>query len=196
RRKFLKNATIGALAGLLGTDIVFAATMPSRYVPLLFQGQDPADLFGKHKEMIVLNKRPWNMESPAHLLDDDVTPAGKMFVRNNGLIPEKIEMDTWSLTIDGESVRQKKTYSLSDLKTHFKTYTYQLTLECGGNGRSEYFPPAEGNQWNVGAVSCARWTGIRLRDLLLDTGIKDNAVYVGYHGADSHLSRDPAKEAI
>ncbi|MGB5553719.1 MAG: sulfite oxidase, partial [Flavobacteriaceae bacterium] len=87
-------------------------------------------------------------------------------------------------------------YTLADLKTKFKQYTYQLTLECGGNGRSEFDPPAKGNQWSIGAVSCAQWTGIRLRDVLNDVGVKDNAVYIGYHGADIHLSRDPNKEPI
>ena len=48
----------------------------------------------------------------------------------------------------------------------------------------------------LGAVSCANWTGIRLRDLLEDVGIKENAVYIGYHAADTHLSGDPAKEPI
>ena len=196
RRKFLKNTARGALAAWFGTDIVFASAMPEGYVPLAFQRQDPAEPFGKHRDMIVLNERPWNIESPAHLLDDKVTPADKMFVRNNGLIPEDIDADNWSLTVDGESVVQKKTFTLQELKTRFKTYTYQLTLECGGNGRGEYFPPTEGNQWNVGAVSCARWTGIRVRDLLNEVGIRDNAVYIGYHGADSHLSRDPEKEPI
>src|SRR5690606_11735570 len=163
---------------------------------IIFQDQDPAKLFGKHKDMIILNDRPWNIETPAHLLDDKITPSDKMFIRNNGLIPENIEPDKWTLTLDGESVKEKTIYTLNDLKTKFVSHTYQLTLECGGNGRSEFFPPAEGNQWTVGAVSCAQWTGIRLKDLLNEQGIKDNAVYVGYHGADTHLSRDPGKEPI
>lgn len=181
---------------MVGADIVFASTMPKDYVPLILQDRDPGKLFGKHKEMLVLNDQPWNIEAPAHLLDDKVTPAAKMFVRNNGLVPANIDIETWTLTVDGESVKTKKTYSLADLKSKFKHYTYHLTLECGGNGRREYFPPTEGNQWGVGAVSCAAWTGIRIRDLLEDVGIESDAVYLGYHGADTHLSRDPDKEAI
>ena len=184
------------MSAFVGKDIVFAAAMPKDYVPLILQDNDPVKLFGKHQEMMVLNDKPWNIESPAHLLDDKVTPSSKMFVRNNGLVPDNIAVDQWSLTIDGESVRESKTYSLKDLKSTFKQYTYQLTLECGGNGRKEYYPPTEGNQWDVGAVSCAKWTGIRLRDLLEDVGIQPNAVYVGYHAADMHLSRDPNKEPI
>lgn len=196
RRNFLRNASLGTFSALLGADIVFASTMPTGYVPVAIKDNDPTKLFGKHQDMVVLNEKPWNIEAQAHLLDDKVTPASKMFIRNNGIIPEKIDVDNWTLTVDGESVREKKTYALQELKTKFPQHTCQLTLECGGNGRSEFYPPAEGNQWTVGAVSSAEWTGIRLRDLLNDVGIKDNAVYIGYHAADLHLSRDPDKEPI
>ena len=82
------------------------------------------------------------------------------------------------------------------MKSKFKSYTYHLTLECGGNGRSEFDPPAKGNQWTIGAVSCAKWTGVRVRDLLEDVGIKPNAVYIAYHATDIHLSQNPEKEPI
>ncbi|WP_339680758.1 sulfite oxidase [Cyclobacterium marinum] len=195
RRKFIKRSALSSMAALLGSKIVYA--LPENYTPVaLEQDNDPGTLFGKHKDMIVLNDKPWNVESKVHLLDDDVTPADKMFIRNNGLIPDKIDVDNWTLTIKGEAMDEEKTYSLQELKTKFTNHTYQLVLECGGNGRKEYFPPTKGNQWSLGAVSCAKWTGIRLRDLLKDAGIKDNAVYVGYHGADKHISRDPNKSPI
>ena len=101
----------------------------------LSQEKDPATPFGKHEEMVVLNDQPWNVEAQAHLLDDVVTPADKMFIRNNGIIPENIAVDKWTLTIKGESSRQEKTYSLEELKTKFSQHSYHLVLECGGNGR-------------------------------------------------------------
>lgn len=196
RRDFIKKASLASMTALLGTDIVFASKMPKGYVPVAFQDNDPNKLFGLDKEMIVLNNQPWNVEAPAHLLDDEVTPHSKMFLRNNGLPPEEVDVDSWTLTIDGESVKEVKTFSLKDLKSKYPSHTYQLVLECGGNGRKDYYPPTAGNQWEVGAVSCAEWTGVRLRDILNEVGIKDDAVYIGYHGADSHLSRDPDKESI
>ena len=196
RRSFVKNSVLGSFAALLGTEIVYGAKMLEGYTPLALQDPDPFKLFKKHKDMIVLNDKPWNIESAAHLLDDKITPNSAMFIRNNGRIPENIDASNWVLTIDGESVKQPKSYSLSDLKTKFKQHTYQLTLECGGNGRSEYDPPAKGNQWSVGAVHCASWTGVRLKDILNDVGMKDDAVYIAYHSADTHLSGDPSKEPI
>ncbi|WP_411030520.1 sulfite oxidase [Spongiimicrobium sp. 3-5] len=196
RRNFTKNALLGSMAALLGTDIVFGAHMPSGYSPLGLQDPDPFKLFNIDPQLVVLNNKPWNIEARAHLLDDKITPNKFMFIRNNGLIPEDIDAASWKLTIDGESVQQTKTYTLAQLKSKFQQHTYQLTLECGGNGRSEFDPPAKGNQWTIGAVSCATWTGVRLRDVLEDAGIKSDAVYVGYHAADIHLSRDPNKEPI
>lgn len=196
RRKFIGKAALAAMASAIGTDVVFGMKLPEGYVPLGLQDPDPFELFKKDREMIVLNDKPWNMQAEAHILDDKITPNKYMFIRNNGLVPENIDVDKWTLTIDGESVKQEKTYSLAELKSKFKQYTYQLTLECGGNGRAEYNPPAKGNQWDVGAVSCAEWTGVRLRDVLEDAGIRSDAVYIGYHSADQHLSRDPSKEPI
>lgn len=196
RRRFIERSAVTVLSAAVGSEIVFGHFMPKDYLPLALQQTDPFEAFGKDKEMVILNEKPWNIEARAHLLNDEVTPAKYMFVRNNGLVPEVVDSTKWTLTIDGEAVKQKKVYTLSELKSRFKNYTYQLTLECGGNGRSEFDPPAKGNQWTLGAVSCASWTGIRLRDLLEDVGIGPDAVYIGYHAADLHLSRDPNKEAI
>lgn len=196
RRNFIKNAALTSVGTIAGVEVVFAHMMPKGYVPLALQDPDPFKMFHKNKEMVVLNDRPWNIEAQAHLLNEKITSNQNMFIRNNGKIPENIDVKNWKLVIDGESVKAPKTYTLAELKSKFKQHTYQLTLECGGNGRSEFDPPAKGNQWTVGAVSCATWTGVRLRDVLDDVGVKSNAVYIGYHAADVHLSGDTAKEPI
>ncbi len=196
RRKFLKRGSLVTLAAALGTEIVFGKNIIKGYQILGLQDPDPFKLFKKDPQMVVLNDKPWNMEAQAHLLDDKVTPNKFMFIRNNGKIPPNINIANWKIIFDGESIKTKKTYTLEELKSKFKQHTYQLTLECGGNGRSEFDPPAKGNQWTVGAVACAEWTGVRLRDVLEDIGYKQDAVYIGYHAADTHLSGDPGKEPI
>lgn len=197
RRKFIGRSTLALFGTLLGSQLVYGKFLPAGMIPVgLMDEAEQSGLPGKHPEMIVLNDRPWNLESPVHLLDDAITPAEKMFVRNNGLIPTSLDASAWTLTIDGESVPNPKTYTLNDLKTRFSQHTYQLVLECGGNTRSEYHPSTPGNQWGYGAVSCGSWTGVRLRDILNDVGVQDNAVYIGYYGKDVHLSGDAKKEVI
>ncbi|MEN7550209.1 sulfite oxidase [Rapidithrix thailandica] len=196
RRKFLAATALSGAGTLMGLNVVFANKLPKGTEPLAlgnFAGKVPE---GKHPELVILNDRPWNMETPPHLLDDKVTPADLLFVRNNGHPPSKIDEENWTLTIAGESVEKEVTLSLKDLKTKFKHYTYQLTIECGGNGRSEMNPPAKGNQWSTGAVGSPEWTGVRLKDVLEYVGIKSNAVYIGYYGKDVHLSGDSKKTVI
>ncbi len=196
RRSFIRRSVKVAAGSLLGMPVVFADKLPCgmSLVGLeLFNDVVPP---GKSKEMIVLNERPWNAETPPHLLDPTVTPADLFFVRNNGRIPENISEENWTLTIEGEAAKQTKTYTLKELKEGFKNYSYHLVLECGGNGRSEFNPGAKGNQWSLGAVGCSKWTGVRLKDVLADVGIESNAVYVGYYGADTHLSGDTKKVVI
>ena len=188
---------MASIASMLGMPVVFANNFPKEMTPVAFL--DPnfsLGLPGKSDKLTVLNDRPVNAETAPHYLDADLTPNDLFFVRNNGIPPSKINKDTWTLRIEGESAQQSKTYTLADLKNKFKQHTYNITLECGGNGRSEFNPPAKGNQWSTGAVGCAAWTGVRLADVLRDVGVKSNAVYIGYYGEDMHLSGDPKKDAI
>lgn len=197
RRNFIHTSGVTAMAAAIGMQIPFSKLLPEGMQLVgLAHAAEMMSIKGKIPEMIVLNDKPLNAEPPPHFLDDSVTPFNKMFVRNNGIPPVKVDAANWTLTIDGESVKKSVSLSLADLKSKFKTYTYQIQLECGGNGRSEFNPPAKGNQWRVGAISCAEWTGARLRDVLEYAGIKDDAVYIGYYGADTHISGDPKKVVI
>ncbi|MDU0356183.1 sulfite oxidase [Paraglaciecola aquimarina] len=197
KQGFTRRDFIASMSALLGSRIVFAGALPLGMVPVALANNEQAfKIAGKHSELVVLNDRPINAETPAHLLDDKVTPSDKLFVRNNGIPPTEIDLDNWTLTVEGESAEQKKVYSIAELKSRFTHYSYQLTLECGGNGRAEFSPQAKGNQWTTGAVGCPKWTGVRLADVLKDVGIKADAVYIGYYGKDSHLSGDPSKQAI
>jgi len=193
RRKFLKQSALLSLGAFTGLEVVYAKNLQFHWSPALIV--EPL-LEGKHPDLRVLNDRPLNAETPAHLLDDRITPADKLFIRNNGIPPKIIDIVNWTLSVEGESAKQKKSYRLEELKRRFKHYTYQLTIECGGNGRSEFNPPAKGNQWTTGAVGSPEWTGVRLRDVLKDVGIEDDAVYIGYYGKDVHLSGDSDKVVI
>ena len=181
----------------IGMPIVFGKNLTEEILPIeIYRSGIPDNIPGKSELLTLLNDRPVNAETPAHLLDDPLTPNDLFFVRNNGLPPTNIQPENWTLTIDGEAVNNSKSYSLQELKSKFENVSLDLTLECGGNGRKEFNPPAKGNQWSTGAVGCAQWTGIRLRDLLQDVGLKSNAVYLAYYGADTHLSGDPKKVSI
>ena len=198
RRGFLKGAGLAAMGAVVGGAIPFHRNMPAGLIPAALAGTtEDFKLMGKDG-LTVLNDRPINAETPPHLLDDDVTPNNRYFVRNNGTVPEmaeKMDATGWTLTVDG-LVDNPMTLTLDDLKSKFKPVKLKLQHECGGNGRAAFNPPAKGNQWTVGAVANAEWTGVRFGDVLKAAGIKPSAVYTGHYGADGHLSGDPKKDAL
>ena len=193
RRALVGSAGTAAFAAALGLPIPFARFLPRGMTPVAL-AQD--GLAGK-QGLTILGDRPLNAETPVHLLDENVTSAAHMFVRNNGHTPSltQDELAAWTLAVDGE-VETPLTLSIADLKNDFEAVTLQLQIECGGNGRKFMTPAARGNQWTFGAVSCAQWTGVRLADILARAGVKPSAVYTGHYGADIHLSGDPEKSPI
>ena len=103
RRSFLSTSGAAAVTATVGAPVVFLDRLPAGVT--LVGRQDPRPPDGKDG-LRLLNDRPVNAETPAHLLDDDVMPASRLFVRNNGLPPAAADVDpkTWTLEINGESV--------------------------------------------------------------------------------------------
>lgn len=210
RRGALKGAALATLGAALGTAIPFARTMPPGLLPAAFAqapttapaasapppvGPTVLRMDGK-AALILLAERPLNAETPETMLDDDVTPADKFFIRNNGLIPDAVsDPKAWRIKVDGE-VGTPLDLSLSDLESRFPMATLRLQMECGGNGRGAFVPETRGNQWGNGAISNGEWTGIRLRDLLAAASPTPDARFTGHYGADPHLSGDPARPSI
>ncbi len=187
RRAFLGTSALGLAGGLLGAGIPLQMTATRALAQSgVLDGKDRLDL---------LNDRPVNAETPAHLLDDEITPIDRHFIRNNGVVPAETSAEGWTLSIDG-LVDSPMEMTIDELRNNFEVVTMALTLECGGNGRAFFNPPASGNQWTYGAVACSEWTGVRLREVLEAAGVQDGAIYTGHHGADMHLSGDPERSPL
>ena len=192
RRGFLKGAGLTTMGAMVGGAIPFSDNLPSGFIPVALANENV--LVGKDG-LTLLNDRPVNAETPPHLLNDAITPTSRHFIRNNGIAPEDVDAETWTVTVDG-LVDSPTTFTIADLRSRFDVVTMALTIECGGNGRAFFDPPAKGNQWTLGAVACSEWTGVRLKDVLEATGVKSNVVYTAHVGADGHLSGDPEKLPI
>ena len=194
RRSFLSR-----LGMALGAPVIFADVLSRSgiFPEALAQSVLEKGWPGK-EELRMLSDRPLNAEASATLLDDPITPNHRHFVRNNGLIPDravKADLTGWSLTVDGE-VDQALTLDMPSLKRRFPNVSAALVIECGGNGRAGFYPRVSGNPWTLGAVGCARYTGVRLRDVLQEAGVRDSAVYLAYHAEDPTLNREPGKAPI
>jgi sulfite oxidase len=76
---------------------------------------------------------------------------------------------------DDEEEVPLRSFSLEDLKTRFKPHSVMNAMSCAGNrrrGMKEVSKDVQGNDWYVGAIGNAVFTGVRILDLLLDLGFK------------------------
>jgi DMSO/TMAO reductase YedYZ molybdopterin-dependent catalytic subunit len=125
--------------------------------------------------------RPQDLETPAATLDEEFTPNDTFFVRSH-FGPAILEPERYRLEIGGR-VRKPLSLRLDDLK-HLPRVTVAAVLQCAGNARSFYRPRVPGAQWGRGALGQARWTGVRLRDLLARAGVEPGAKFVRLLGGD------------
>ncbi|MYF99101.1 sulfite oxidase [Candidatus Poribacteria bacterium] len=188
RRDFLFNIGKVALLASIGTfgagcEAVNQGLFSRGLMPVVFDDLQAAEL--PKSDMLVHTESPFNGEFAPHYLNDYVTPTERHFVRNNSGIPERAinyDLNGWKLIIDGE-VHKELALSMEDLQ-QFPQVTMEVVLECAGNGRSLFDPEVSGTPWQRGAIACSEWTGVRLRDVLQEAGLKPSAVYTGNYGED------------
>jgi DMSO/TMAO reductase YedYZ molybdopterin-dependent catalytic subunit len=122
-----------------------------------------------------------------------VTPTDRFFVRNHTSTPV-IDRATWRLQVHGSGVRRELSVSYDDLLA-LPAVTLTRFVECAGNARSffdtQQHTPVPGTAWGLGAVGVARWTGVRLSDVLDRAGITPGALDVMPVGLDSRQVRRP-----
>lgn len=143
---------------------------------------------GKEK-LLVRSLRPPDYETPVALLDSFITPVEHFYVRSHLPTPPGLDASMWTLQVEGE-VDSATTLGLDDLRKMPAT-TVTIVLECAGNGRAFFDPPVAGIQWGKGAVGNARWTGVRLADVLRRAGAKSTGRFVHMNGADRPLGTMP-----
>lgn len=146
-----------------------------------------ADEEASHREsgpLITRVTRPFDAETPVRELTSFLTPTHRFFVRSHfgPPSPEFIAESNWTLRVGG-MVERPRVLTLRDLK-QVEAVTITAVVQCSGNGRAFHQPKVPGVQWERGAVGNAQWTGVRLRDVLAKTGVKEGARHVQLQGAD------------
>ena len=134
--------------------------------------------------LIVRVARPLDAETPVQEFVSYLTPNARFFVRSHfgPPPPEQLSEEHWQLRVTG-LVDRPLTLTLRDLK-QFEAATITAVVQCSGNGRALYRPKTPGVQWERGAVGNARWTGVRLRDVLAKAGLQTSGLHVQFQGAD------------
>lgn len=139
--------------------------------------------------LLQMNGYPVDAETPLELLGRTyLTPNDLFYVRHhwNPTMPDPA---TWVLEVDGE-VERPLSLSLSDLKAMPRT-SATCVLQCAGNGRGLQKPIVPGVQWKYGAVGNAKWTGVRVKDVLDRAGLKAGARHLHTFGADAPPEKVP-----
>lgn len=134
--------------------------------------------------MLLLTDRPPNLETPLKYFLLDYTPNNVFFVRwHLAGLPSKIDIDTFRLRVNG-NVQHELALSMNDLKTKFTPYTITALCQCAGNSRSFFDPRVPGGQWKNGAMGNAKWTGVKLKDIIAMAGAKHGSKEVAFNGLD------------
>jgi DMSO/TMAO reductase YedYZ molybdopterin-dependent catalytic subunit len=135
-------------------------------------------------DLIYLTREPINAETPLDRQVGPITPASRHYVRDHFAIPDAPR----HLAVDG-AVRTPLDLGLAEIRA-LPHRSLVVTLECAGNGRAFLDPPVNGEQWGIGAVGTAEWTGIPLRAVLEMAGPLASAVDVLCAGADAGAPSD------
>ena len=138
------------------------------------------------RDLLVLSEEPLNAETKLDELREAIVPAGRHYVRTHF----GVSTGPREVGITG-AVREPRSVSFDAVRS-LPARTFAVTLECAGNGRKFLEPPAPGEQWGLGAVGTAEWTGAALH-AVLDRGWLPSAVEVLFRGADEGVPKDLGK---
>ncbi len=137
-------------------------------------------------DLIVHSTTPYNAEPRLERLRAHiVTDAADFYVRSHGDVPE-IDIATFRLQVVGRA-GVALSLSMDDLRTMFREHTVEAVMQCAGNRRADLHNhrPVSGDPWAPGAIGNARWTGVRLADVLAAVGVQaDPALHVAFSSWD------------
>lgn len=200
RRGFLRAGAAAGGAVVAGATVARAAGGPD---PLITEVQDWASAFGqgvdevpygmpiRFEEHVVRRHVEWLTESPLssinftpiHALEGTITPQGCAFERHHSGAIELSKSD-YRLMING-LVDRPLVFTYADLE-RFPRIVQTSFCECAANGGMEWGgAQLEGVQFTHGMIHNMEYTGIPLRTLLEEAGVKPEGKWVYVEGADA-----------
>jgi DMSO/TMAO reductase YedYZ molybdopterin-dependent catalytic subunit len=188
RRTLLGAAGAGAAAAVSGpfTKLSVAQAAGVELTPGVPQGISSYVTMGTlpgKKPLIQLSDRPPNYEAPIEYLRTPITPNDQFYVRYHlSDIPE-VKAEGYKIAVGGDGANGTAEVTLDDL---MKMPAVELVAvnQCSGNRRGLSQPHVQGVEWGYGAMGCAKWKGVKLKDVLDKVGVKTEAIEVAFNGAD------------
>ena len=125
-----------------------------------------------------------------------ITPSSLHFERHHSGVPH-IDPADHQLLLHG-LVERSTVFTIQDLQ-RFPSVSRIHFVECAGNSsREQEGRPGPDPQKSHGLLSCSEWTGVPLKTLLTEAGLKKDAAWVIAEGADAcRMSRSiPLEKAL
>jgi sulfane dehydrogenase subunit SoxC len=199
RRNFLKGSLAAGGAFVAGGTAANAATPDKaitetqEWAQFLGAGVDarPYGTPSPFEKNVVRHNVEWLTASaessvnftPLHALDGIITPNGLCFERHHGGIAE-VDPSKYRLMING-LVDKPLVFTIDDLK-RFPRVNKIFFLECAANSGMEWRgAQLNGCQFTHGMVHNVMYTGVPLKYLLEEAGVKTNAKWIMPEGGDS-----------
>lgn len=188
RRALLGQAAMATVA--LATSKAWAQSTIDLGLPGGASERAITTTFPTKGPMVLQRTRPPLLETPFEVYDKGVfTPNDQFYVRWHwSVIPTEVNVDTFRLKVHGH-VDKEVTLSLKDILT-MPSVEVAAVNQCSGNSRGFFQPRVAGGEWGNGAMGNARWTGVRLKDVLALAGVKAGAVQVRFGGMDDPVVAD------
>ena len=139
-------------------------------------------------EMIVQRVNAPVLETPMSVFGEGlITPNDRFFVRWNWPMPTEVKAGAHRVAVGG-AVKQAVSLTLKEIAAAGEHVSVVAINQCAGNGRGLSEPRVTGTQWGNGAMGCAKWTGVRLKDVLAKAGVSEGATRVRFAGLDVPLT--------
>jgi sulfane dehydrogenase subunit SoxC len=196
RRRFLQGGTAVAGGAVVGASAVVAAETDNLPPAVPEWMKTPGEPMGSQPygapspfEKGVVKHISKNLKqyisasgrTPLQELDGIITPNGLFYERHHGGVPT-IDPAQHRLMLHG-LVERPLIFSMDDLR-RFPSESRIHFLECSGNpGYAKPYGKTASDL--VGLLSCAEWTGVSLKLVLQEAGLKPEAKWVVAEGADA-----------
>ncbi|MDB4254575.1 sulfite dehydrogenase [Yoonia sp.] len=198
RRNFLKGAAASGAALVGGTNAAKAAGDPAilekqPWAQFLGAGVDeaPYGVPSKFEAHVRRQNVPWLTADPVssinftplHELDGIITPNGLCFERHHAGVAE-VDPSAYRLMING-LVDRPLVFTMQDLM-RFPRENHVYFLECAANTGMEWAgAQLNGCQFTHGMIHNVMYTGIPLRLILQEAGVKTAGKWLLPEGADA-----------
>ena len=186
RRRFIAAAGAAMITASTSPRLSLAEVLGAKLPGALPEGtrsEAVLDALPGKKPLIKLSYRPPNYETPIEYFRTAITPNDAFFVRYHlSDIPE-VDSATWKVAVGGEGANGQTELTLDELQK-MPSVEVVAVNQCSGNRRGLFQPHVPGVEWGYGAMGCARWKGVRLRDVLDRVGLKKEAIEIVFDGAD------------